>query len=35
MVKDWIEIFQYQAVSNTDTLYEKMGKEKLRYRIYQ
>jgi len=35
IVKDWVEIFQYQMVSSSDTIYEKIGKEKLRYRIYQ
>lgn len=35
VIKDWVEIFQYQLSSSADSLYEKIGKEKLRYRIYQ
>ena len=34
VVKDWVEIFQYQNSSPGDSVIEKIGKEKLKYRIY-
>lgn len=33
-IKDWNEIFQIQKVLPTDSLYDKIGKEKLKFKVY-
>ena len=34
-IKDWLEIFQYQLGVSNDSMMEKVGREKLKFRISQ